>query len=462
MPDNSNKSFDKEFENLAWEKMNALLDRELPVRKRRLLPVWFWWTGIAAVMIFAAGLWYHFDYKADRVNENNTLIALENKSATQPYVKVIECIDDLLAVHNEYFTNKAQKITRSQDHKIAGSQDDSITRSQDHKITRSQNEKLASQDHKITRSQDHKIKASKDDSITGSQNEKLASQDHSITRSQHLKITASQDHSITRSQDKKITRSKDEIPLQAFTFTDNLPILTTEITLLHTERSDSSLFIIEPFKKKQSRFFINTGILVDNQLNGYGVGAGMEFDLSSKWTIGFALQHDKYNLSFEALTENPGTVSTERDTLGINTSPGVNTSSGTAAQVILPKQELAVNTFGLQVLSAYKVSSRFALNTGIGLDYRFVRQRSLDMEEALQSDPNNFNLDLEANRLDSNEGINEFVNFFDIKVSVGTSYLLSARWSLEASYRRGFSSLFRELDYPHKRSQLFLGMKYSF
>ena len=75
MPDNSNTSLDKEFENLAWEKMNALLDRELPVRKRRLLPIWFWWTGATAVMILIAGLWHHFNFKSDLINEKNTLIA---------------------------------------------------------------------------------------------------------------------------------------------------------------------------------------------------------------------------------------------------------------------------------------------------------------------------------------------------------------------------------------------------
>ncbi|MEL7121266.1 MAG: hypothetical protein AAFO07_17585 [Bacteroidota bacterium] len=441
MPDNSNTPFDKEFENLAWEKMNALLDRELPVRKRRVLPVWFWWVGAVMVLISLAGFWYNSYYKSITKNDKNKIIAHQNESINKPYVTIINCIDDLLPVEGQSpITSQDRKITRSQDE---------IT-SQDRKITRSKDE-IVSQDQKITGSQDEI--ASQDHRITGSQDETARSQDRKTTRSQD-ETARSQDHKITGSQDE--IASQDETSFSSSTFIPKVSILNSEITLLDNVRSDSSLFVTEPFTKKQSRFFVNTGVLVDKTFNGYSIGAGLEYDLSSKWTIGFALQHDRYNLSFEALTDNVNVVSPERDSLGITT------NTGTAVQVILPKQELAVNTFGLQMLSAYKVSNRFALNTGIGLDYRFVRQRAGGMDEFSQSDPNGFNNDLEFNNLDSNTGINEFVNHFDLRVSVGTSYILSARWSLEASYRRGFSSLFRQLDYPHKRSQLFLGMKYSF
>jgi hypothetical protein len=53
-----NKDFDKKFEDLAWAKMSALLDREMPVaeKRRRRFLFWFWW--VLGGLVAAGGLWF--------------------------------------------------------------------------------------------------------------------------------------------------------------------------------------------------------------------------------------------------------------------------------------------------------------------------------------------------------------------------------------------------------------------
>lgn len=72
MPDKIDKYVvDNELIDKGWEQMQAILDKEMPInqKKRRILPIWWWSSGIAASLLLAS-LFLFKENKTNLVNQN--------------------------------------------------------------------------------------------------------------------------------------------------------------------------------------------------------------------------------------------------------------------------------------------------------------------------------------------------------------------------------------------------------
>lgn len=86
MPDKIDKYvIDNELIDKGWEQMQAILEREMPVEKKkpRILPIWFWSSGIAASLLLASLL----VFKEDKSKVENQFVQNQTIQSTNEVAK---------------------------------------------------------------------------------------------------------------------------------------------------------------------------------------------------------------------------------------------------------------------------------------------------------------------------------------------------------------------------------------
>jgi len=103
--DKEKQHIDTEFIDQSWQNMSELLDKDMPVQKRKRRIIWLWFLGISAIIIFA--LTYRFNTVSNQNLIPKTLINKEEKIAKNEKNPNTESL-----IHKDKNTASLQKNSR--------------------------------------------------------------------------------------------------------------------------------------------------------------------------------------------------------------------------------------------------------------------------------------------------------------------------------------------------------------
>ncbi len=101
-----NYQFDEKIMNQGWSQMNDLLDKEMPVQKKRRIPFLWWWS--AASLSMAAMLLLFFKTPNFSNKNNNNIIAnhIETKKGEEISSQILDSEKQPLSDNSLFFNKK--------------------------------------------------------------------------------------------------------------------------------------------------------------------------------------------------------------------------------------------------------------------------------------------------------------------------------------------------------------------
>ncbi len=351
---------DKAFEQHAWQKMSKLLDQEMPVkRKKRFLPIFFWGSGIAAVLLVF--LWmYTPSYKSS----NSKPSLKEDTSVSEPIAS------------SDFSTNESSI---------------SIISNNDE-----EEETPILVQKKSIQSVNKEFKVQPNPEVKN--DVKTIVQDKSIAQHQVNKIYSNSINNQTIASENDVNNNRSiendtSIPVNAIhpsykiVYIDNKKIEAFEATL------PNQLPKIEliPSNKKLSSFALRAGYGTSfNQQSNYHIGFDWQIGITNKWSFITGLQYrffPKSNSTADNVRDVTGN-STQMDgsSLPETNDPEPESEMGdfnndnTPTSILFNQLSYDRHALVLPLNIQYQMNQKWSLSTGFRMAYLFQHQNTNDVQ----------------------------------------------------------------------------------
>jgi len=453
--DKEKQQLDTKFIDQSWQNMSELLDKEMPVQKRKRRFIWLWFLGLTALSVIV------YAYHSDLFSKKN----INHKIITKKVEKIAE--KETLLIENPA-TNKEKNISSSQtifDNKKLNQN------AFDNKKSLLKNN-LESSRNLLT------PKASK----AGTKTKKI---DKLVPNNSSLEIGQLVEN-LGKIQKPAIVSPEKEINYQRWS-NHNLPILSLPaFSLFFKQRPKETIPIIQPTDNKFSRWrFGLYGGGLTNKLGSFRAGLHSNLILNPKWTlhIGLGYAHRiKDNSSnnnedelVEVIFSGDNTESNDPDdqnfpttATGTGPSPGNPNPSPTVPVVNPPEFDYSdplnftkFQYFELPILFQYRLNTKWTLDFGGQIALLHGVHYKQNQESLFSTNPNNISI----NGLRSSTENRGIVGDINLTAIGGIAYQISPKLSAYSSYH--FSSYyitnsFSSSDLEKRWQQIEVGVRYYF
>lgn len=429
---------EEEFADLAWQNMSTLLDKEMPVKKKKRRSV-FWFWSIALSALFVLGWTY---WQSTNVPVVNAFPITKNQSS-------------IIAKNTPPNTDKSTI---------------KIIESKNEKIVKQESIKYPTSTKRSNKSPDNTpvISTIKRLTLTSSSAEVIAfpSADASSLRHEkrHIINQVKESNSLAKSE-------KDLLILKKENFTNQLSIIPTDFKkLTNFEKVPTLSFITFPISqnsleetipilknrlKGKWKYGIYAGILAP-KIKSFEAGLHVRYQLNPRWSFHTGLGYSKRKWNYGQAIE---TLSTEEmdpssplpdenmdNTGATGTSAGTGTAGGLdpIGTINLDLLENLIYTdfhyFDLPVFVQYRVSPRWSLSLGGQISRLYGYHYEQEDRTYFSNGFSNNNADLR----NSTFAINETpLNKWNYSAIGGTSFALLPKLELYTNYQFGLNPRFK-------------------
>lgn len=413
--DKENKHIDQDFIDHSWQNMSELLDKDMPVQKRKRKFIWFWFFGLAAIISLAVIYGYGLAFNQN-IEPTINKKKLENIAQTTP-----------LTIDNQEITKKKEDVAplkKSRDKPVNAS---AIKKSRTSK-TNKNNAVVKVADRIIPPNE------SVNKPLISPASNLLIVENENTTKA----ATTRTNKIINPLIESNFNKSKKTTAYLAL-----LPLVNSPLTI--KERQTEIIPIISPVPTKVTKWRFGVyGSLLTNKLGSFRAGFHSNILLNPKWTLhvglGYSTRFKKdlfgNNAQNEAaLANNDNTGSTEDERTG--SAPDPTFSGGTLEEASLDPiidtkfNYTKFNYFELPVLIQYSFRPRWTIDIGgqIVLTHKYHYKRpangSIAADKFYTADVSNFAV------IQNNYQLIDNLSFTAIS---GISFQVSPKLSAYSSY----------------------------
>ena len=444
--DNDKQHIDTEFIDQSWNNMSELLDKEMPVQKRKRRFIWLWFLGLATLL--SIGVYYGTRLNAIPFKNQKLEVKTEVPVAQTNKKAVENKIENQLAIQKD----KKQSISKNSTEKPT--------------INNAQNKNKSLKKVK----QNIKKIASITHSVPSSSIDEIVDENRDFIIDSSIKIASATNPQLKASNDR-------------FSLLNNFPLLPLiPFKGLYKERPieitpfDNSTNTEGPISKW--RFGLYAGTLT-GELGSYRLGVHSNFELNPKWTVHFGIGYaSRSRIKLFGKDENLAPIATfdsssadipEDDEENMPASPIENPGSGSLGSGDLEEgsnfsqsfKYTKFQYFEIPILFQYRFHPKWTVDLGGQIAYLHGARYDEAGESFYISNFNALN-NTNTRSADTNAGIINKVNFGAVG---GFSYNISPKFSAYSNYHIStyyLKSTSPNLT-PNKRwQQLEVGVRYYF
>jgi hypothetical protein len=430
--DYENKHIDQEFIDQGWQQMADILDKEMPVKKRKRRFLWIWSFGAAATVAIAVLFFNSFDANQSiqslPIPQNAQKTIAANQKPIQPFNETIAVTP---AISEKTTTSPSIAATEQKNPIINAKQ--------------SNNSKQFSTI--ATETFDH-LNIEKSPAISNNE-----SQSNALELSKHTTSSLSENNTVLL--------SKKENNLLII---NKLDLLPTPLIIFDSRHET----IPPPILKQRSKWnFGGYAGLVAPNFPSYRFGLSSQFNFSPQLALhiglGYSNRKFKENISIEVETSTPAPENTTANSDPNNPDP--TTSFVPTNPAIVPLTFNRFHYFDLPITLQYKISPRWGVSAGAQLSHLYSHNFQNQGQEEFASEPS-VNVDLTGS---SNGKMNMSTNQisyqtkpWDMAIQAGFFYQISPKLKLEANYRSSINNYLEIAGHQYNWKQMDIGIRYYF